>query len=203
MVDVVTKEASSCDIKELVQKLIPDSIGKEIDKATRGIFPMKDVVVRKVKILKAPKLDITKLMEVRTRPRSRLAARTHSPPILELASGRSLVSPLTNCASQRAYRCTATTPPRTLAPRSTGLRTRPRRRLSAPKRFVGSRCIASQDGAASPRRGRAPSQGRTSASCAPRRSRHRRWALLETSFRGSSLLSFYLGAGPRALRLSS
>lgn len=64
MVEIVTKEASSCDMKELVQKLIPDSIGKEIEKSTGGIFPMQNVVVRKVKILKAPKLDITKLMEV-------------------------------------------------------------------------------------------------------------------------------------------
>jgi small subunit ribosomal protein S3Ae len=64
MVEIVTREASSCDIKELVQKLIPDSIGKEIEKAAGGIFPMQNVYVRKCKILKAPKLDITKLMEV-------------------------------------------------------------------------------------------------------------------------------------------
>ena len=66
MVEIVTREASSCDIKELVQKLIPDSIGKEIEKAAGGIFPMQNVYVRKCKILKAPKLDITKLMEART-----------------------------------------------------------------------------------------------------------------------------------------
>ena len=41
-----------------------DSIGKEIEKAAGGIFPMQNVFVRKCKILKAPKLDITKLMEV-------------------------------------------------------------------------------------------------------------------------------------------
>ena len=64
MVDIVTREASSCDVKELVNKLIPDSIGKEIEKVCSAVFPMQNTFVRKVKILKAPKLDITKLMEV-------------------------------------------------------------------------------------------------------------------------------------------
>eukprot|EP00238_Polyblepharides_amylifera_P001155 CAMPEP_0196571168 /NCGR_PEP_ID=MMETSP1081-20130531/1336_1 /TAXON_ID=36882 /ORGANISM="Pyramimonas amylifera, Strain CCMP720" /LENGTH=87 /DNA_ID=CAMNT_0041887985 /DNA_START=8 /DNA_END=271 /DNA_ORIENTATION=- len=60
----MAKEASSCDMKELVLKFIPESIGKEIEKACAGIYPLTNVFVRKVKILKAPKFDITKLMEV-------------------------------------------------------------------------------------------------------------------------------------------
>ena len=48
----------------LVKKLIPESIGKEIEKQTQGIFPLKDVLIRKVKIVKKPKFDITKLMEM-------------------------------------------------------------------------------------------------------------------------------------------
>jgi hypothetical protein len=34
--------------------------------ACQSIYPLKDVFIRKVKTLKAPKFDITKLMEVRT-----------------------------------------------------------------------------------------------------------------------------------------
>ena len=34
--------------------------------ACQSIYPLKDVYIRKVKTLKAPKFDITKLMEVRT-----------------------------------------------------------------------------------------------------------------------------------------
>lgn len=64
MVDVITRESASCDLKELVAKFIPELIGKEIEKATGGIFPLQNTHIRKVKILKAPKLDITKLMEV-------------------------------------------------------------------------------------------------------------------------------------------
>merc|ERR1712173_576854 len=64
MVDIMAKEAGTVQLRELVKKLIPESIGKEIEKQTQGIFPLKDVLVRKVKILKKPKFDITKLMEI-------------------------------------------------------------------------------------------------------------------------------------------
>jgi small subunit ribosomal protein S3Ae len=64
MAEIIEREASSCDMKELVAKLIPEVIGKEIEKATAGIYPMQNVFIRKVKILKTPKHDITKLMEV-------------------------------------------------------------------------------------------------------------------------------------------
>jgi len=64
MVEIIQNEVSKCQLRDLVKKLIPESIGKEIEKQTQGIFPLKDVMVRKVKILKKPKFDITKLMEM-------------------------------------------------------------------------------------------------------------------------------------------
>merc|ERR1719194_122963 len=64
MIDIMTAEAGKVQLRELVKKLIPESIGKEIEKQTQGIYPLKDVLVRKVKILKKPKFDITKLMEL-------------------------------------------------------------------------------------------------------------------------------------------
>lgn len=64
MVEIMERDAKACDLKELVRKFIPDTIGKEIEKATVGIYPLRDVHIRKVKILKAPKFDITKLMEL-------------------------------------------------------------------------------------------------------------------------------------------
>ena len=60
----VTKEASTVDLKDLVRKFIPNSIGTQIEQACQSIYPLKDVYIRKVKTLKAPKFDITKLMEV-------------------------------------------------------------------------------------------------------------------------------------------
>merc|ERR1711893_526607 len=64
MVEIMSREVSSNDLKEVVNKLIPDSIGKDIEKACQGIFPLHDVYIRKVKILKKPKFDLGKLMEL-------------------------------------------------------------------------------------------------------------------------------------------
>merc|ERR1719150_3388241 len=64
MVEIITKEVSTADLKETVNKLIPDSIGKDIEKACQSIYPLHDVYIRKVKVLKKPKFDIGKLMEM-------------------------------------------------------------------------------------------------------------------------------------------
>jgi len=63
MVDIITRE-SQTELKDLVNKFIPELIGKEIEKACHGIYPLQNVFIRKVKIIKAPKFDITKLMEL-------------------------------------------------------------------------------------------------------------------------------------------
>ena len=64
MFEIMTREASSVDLKELVQKFIPEAIGREIEKATRSIYPLQNVYIRKAKIIKAPKFDMAKLMEL-------------------------------------------------------------------------------------------------------------------------------------------
>ncbi|KAL3649002.1 40S ribosomal protein S3-1 [Castilleja foliolosa] len=64
MREIMVNQSQSCDLKDLVQKFIPESIGKEIEKATSSIYPLQNVYIRKVKILKAPKFDLSKLMEV-------------------------------------------------------------------------------------------------------------------------------------------
>merc|ERR1719335_1651908 len=64
MIDIIVNDVSKGQLRDLVKKLIPEGIGREIEKQTQGIFPLKDVLVRKVKILKKPKFDITKLMEL-------------------------------------------------------------------------------------------------------------------------------------------
>lgn len=64
MTETMIREVSSSDLKEVVNKLIPDSIGRDIEKACQGIYPLHDVLIRKVKVLKKPKFDIGKLMEL-------------------------------------------------------------------------------------------------------------------------------------------
>lgn len=41
MMEIMTKEATSCDLKDLVGKLIPESIGKDIEKACQGVYPLQ------------------------------------------------------------------------------------------------------------------------------------------------------------------
>jgi small subunit ribosomal protein S3Ae len=64
MIEIMTEEAGKCELKEIVAKFIPEVLGKEIEKACQGIFPLQNCFIRKVKITKKPRFDITKLMEV-------------------------------------------------------------------------------------------------------------------------------------------
>jgi len=64
MVDIMTRESTTCELKDLVVKFIPEAIGKQIEKECQGIYPLQNVFVRKVKVLKSPKFDPTKLMEL-------------------------------------------------------------------------------------------------------------------------------------------
>ncbi|MCJ1326305.1 ribosomal 40S subunit protein S1B [Thelotrema lepadinum] len=58
MVAIMQREASSMSLAQLVQKLIPNVIGREIEKTCQGIYPLQNTSVRKVKLLKAPKFDL-------------------------------------------------------------------------------------------------------------------------------------------------
>jgi len=63
MFDIVRNEVTNSTLKDLVSKFIPNAIGKQIEKECNSIFPLKDVYVRKVSIIKAPKFDPAKLAE--------------------------------------------------------------------------------------------------------------------------------------------
>ena len=64
MVEIMKQHASTCDLKELVNKFVPEVIGKEIQKSCAGIFPLQNVAIRKCKVLKTPRFDLQKLLEV-------------------------------------------------------------------------------------------------------------------------------------------
>ncbi len=36
MIEIMAREASSCDLKDLVAKFIPEAVGKEIEKSCQG-----------------------------------------------------------------------------------------------------------------------------------------------------------------------
>ncbi|KAG2223692.1 hypothetical protein INT45_007270 [Circinella minor] len=69
MFDIMTEEAAACDLKELVNKVTStasasaqDAIAVRIEKACQGIYPLQNTYIRKVKILKAPKFDVSALL---------------------------------------------------------------------------------------------------------------------------------------------
>jgi len=62
MVEIITRETNA-ELNAVVAKFQTEAIGKEIEKATQGIYPLQNVFIRKVKVLKSPKLDIGKLLE--------------------------------------------------------------------------------------------------------------------------------------------
>jgi small subunit ribosomal protein S3Ae len=64
MFEIIAHDISSSDLKECVQKFIAESISKDIEKACRNIFPLQNVFIRKVKVLKKPKTDLNKLYEL-------------------------------------------------------------------------------------------------------------------------------------------
>merc|ERR1712167_35810 len=68
MVDIMTKEVSTVELIKAVEKFIPEFIGKDIQKACEGIYPLQNVFIRKVKILKAAKFDASKLAEIHAGP---------------------------------------------------------------------------------------------------------------------------------------
>merc|ERR1712094_64970 len=68
MTDIMTKEVSACELIKAVEKFVPEFIGKDIMKACEGIYPLQNVFIRKVKILKAPKFDAAKLAEIHSGP---------------------------------------------------------------------------------------------------------------------------------------
>jgi len=64
MNEIITREIASSELKEVVSKLKTESIGADIEKAAHAIYPLQNVFIRKVKVLKKPKFDIARLLEV-------------------------------------------------------------------------------------------------------------------------------------------
>mmetsp|Transcript_25000 Transcript_25000/g.59000 ORF Transcript_25000/g.59000 Transcript_25000/m.59000 type:complete len:264 (-) Transcript_25000:110-901(-) len=63
MVSTMTDLGTKGDLKSLVKELIASPVGQQIEKQCSSIFPIKDCYIRKVKVLKKPKFDVTELME--------------------------------------------------------------------------------------------------------------------------------------------
>ena len=62
----ITEEVSKCDLASLVTKFSAETIGARIQKECNHIYPLENTMIRKVKMLKSPKVDLAKLMEQHT-----------------------------------------------------------------------------------------------------------------------------------------
>jgi len=91
MTEIINREIGSGDIRQLIGKLIPDSIAKDIEKACSPIYPIHDCYVSKVKVIRRPKVDISRLMElhgqggVKTNAKGEVVARgdNYEPPVVD------------------------------------------------------------------------------------------------------------------------
>merc|ERR1711865_1313731 len=67
MIEIMTSTIQKSTLRELVNILIKGDVGRQIQKeCSTKIFPLQEnsCIVRKVKILKKPRFDLTKLMEL-------------------------------------------------------------------------------------------------------------------------------------------
>jgi len=64
MVEVMQKETANVDLHGLVDKLMSEIFGREIEKKALTVYPLHNVLIRKVKMLKAPKVDLARLLEI-------------------------------------------------------------------------------------------------------------------------------------------
>lgn len=66
MMETIESECGSVELKDVVQKFSKGEIEDEIKKRCEGIYPLENVTIRKVKTIRAPKVDIVKLHELHT-----------------------------------------------------------------------------------------------------------------------------------------
>jgi small subunit ribosomal protein S3Ae len=57
----ILKEVKKTALKDLVPKLLGETIPEEITKKAKKVFPIQNCIVRKVKSIKRPKFDCKKI----------------------------------------------------------------------------------------------------------------------------------------------
>lgn len=64
MQEIMVNACQKASLKDFFKQCIGEQIGKTITKECSKIFPLENVLIKKVKVLKKPKFDLTKLMEL-------------------------------------------------------------------------------------------------------------------------------------------
>jgi len=82
MREVMSKEGSGVTLDGLVEKLMIEGIGKEIEKHTQAVYPLQNCMIRKVKMLRMPKIDAGKLLEAHGGAEALAALGTSAPNVV-------------------------------------------------------------------------------------------------------------------------
>merc|ERR1712157_115847 len=64
MREIIKNHVSGTDLKGVVEKLTKSDIGNDIRKSCQLTFPLKICLIEKVKVLRKPKKDVAKLMQM-------------------------------------------------------------------------------------------------------------------------------------------
>merc|ERR1712241_692753 len=64
MMEIMVNECAKSNLRDLFKNFLSDTVAKQITKECSKIFPLENVLIKKVKVLKKPKFDLTKLMEL-------------------------------------------------------------------------------------------------------------------------------------------
>merc|ERR1711881_37901 len=64
MMEIMVNECQKSSLRDLFKNFLSDTVSKQITKECSKIFPLENVLIKKVKVLKKPKFDLTKLMEL-------------------------------------------------------------------------------------------------------------------------------------------
>lgn len=63
MVEVIMKKVQANNLRQLIPILLEEKVEEEIKKACAKYYPLQNVIIRKVKILKKPRFDAAKMQE--------------------------------------------------------------------------------------------------------------------------------------------
>ena len=69
MASIVQEAISKCDITDLVKELCIGSIGRRCEKECQAIFPLQNTFVQKVKVLRTPKFDSSRIRDIHNQTR--------------------------------------------------------------------------------------------------------------------------------------
>jgi len=64
MIEIMVNECQKSTLRDLFKNFLADNTVKQITKECSKVFPLENVLIKKVKVLKKPKFDLTKLMEL-------------------------------------------------------------------------------------------------------------------------------------------